>query len=637
MKKLLFALCISTLITTVSFGKKKEIKLGNIDLKELKEPVCSIDSSAHAAYLVKIVNHKINYTEKYFKIKIYDKDGLHMANHTFAISSGMKPLDIKGNIYNFENGEVIKTELTEENYFEVLEANNHIKQYRIAFPNVRKGSVIELYYKIQRYDPYFGSFYFQEEIPVKYCKYESAYPDYLTVKNQITGYTPITPLPLEYANTRFNTYNVYKYKANNLPAVKKEKYVSTLKNYVSKINHTLTSINFAGYYAYFENIASNWDDINKKLNKHEKFGKILSSKYHYKKDLRKILANKNEQEQILDSIYKYVQAKIKYNNVDNIFTGSYSKALKNGTGNSATINLTLTSMLRAAGFNAYPVICSTRENGIIPPTSPSLTYYNYIFCAVENHDGYIYLDATSPNLPLGTLPEKCFNGQGRLIDIIRGKSIDINFPKHSLKINNYYLTISKDNTTGTCISKSNNYFANRLRDSLKLKDDKDDYREQLEKQYNITISQLNIKNQEKINKPIFQNIQFEPNVFIDLNDSSALIDISNYFEIKENPFKLNERIYPVDYTFLREYKNSIQIQIPESHKISYTPENITIALPESKIIYNISYILQNNTLLIKSSFKINNILFLPSEYSMLKDFYSQVIKKQSEQILIELR
>jgi hypothetical protein len=53
----------------------------------------------------------------------------------------------------------------------------------------------------------------------------------------------------------------------------------------------------------------------------------------------------------------------------------------------------------------------------------------------------------------------------------------------------------------------------------------------------------------------------------------------------------------------------------------------------ASLIYDVSQL--GNTIKVTSIFAINKTMFLPEEYAALKEFYNQVIKKQSEPIILK--
>src|SRR5699024_8027480 len=74
--------------------------------------------------------------------------------------------------------------------------------------------------------------------------------------------------------------------------------------------------------------------------------------------------------------------------------------------------------------------------------------------------------------------------------------------------------------------------------------------------------------------------------------------------LAENPFKLKERTYPVDYGHPIKDSYIITINIPETHKIESIPENIAYKMED---IGSFKYLISNtkNTIRLSVMFSIN--------------------------------
>ena len=107
------------------------------------------------------------------------------------------------------------------------------------------------------------------------------------------------------------------------------------------------------------------------------------------------------------------------------------------------------------------------------------------------------------------------------------------------------------------------------------------------------------------------------------------------FASDENPFKLNERTYPVNYPYPQSRVYSIQYKIPEGYVVDELPEKKQIALPEKGGQFSYSVKVQGDKIMVLSQFKINKNLFLPEEYQALKEFYNIVINKHAEQVVLK--
>lgn len=107
-----------------------------------------------------------------------------------------------------------------------------------------------------------------------------------------------------------------------------------------------------------------------------------------------------------------------------------------------------------------------------------------------------------------------------------------------------------------------------------------------------------------------------------------------HLQLTENPFKLEERKYPVDFTVRKKVIYSLKITLPENYIIEELPQPIRMGLPEKSalILYNVGVV--GNTITIMYKLVINKEVFYTDEYKLLKEFYSQIIEKHAEPIII---
>ena len=75
--------------------------------------------------------------------------------------------------------------------------------------------------------------------------------------------------------------------------------------------------------------------------------------------------------------------------------------------------------------------------------------------------------------------------------------------------------------------------------------------------------------------------------------------------------------------------------IPDGYEVESIPLSRTMKLPDNSIV--VSYNIQTDANVITIVYKrsINKNLFLPNEYLDLKEFYNQLVKKHSEQIILK--
>ncbi len=105
--------------------------------------------------------------------------------------------------------------------------------------------------------------------------------------------------------------------------------------------------------------------------------------------------------------------------------------------------------------------------------------------------------------------------------------------------------------------------------------------------------------------------------------------------IDENPFKSQERVYPVNYGAPIKEVMSFSLEIPEGFEVDELPQPIALGLPDNagKFLYSVSNV--GNVLMVNAQFMINRVEFSSEEYAYLRAFYSQVVAKEAEQIVLK--
>ena len=104
---------------------------------------------------------------------------------------------------------------------------------------------------------------------------------------------------------------------------------------------------------------------------------------------------------------------------------------------------------------------------------------------------------------------------------------------------------------------------------------------------------------------------------------------------KENPFKLEKREYPVDYGSPLEKMYQCKFTIPDGYTIDELPKSIILKLPDNSARYVYSLVQNGNAISLTSNLQINNSLFSQDEYPHLREFYTQLVAKQAEQIVLK--
>lgn len=634
------------LFLTVFSSNAQDFRLGKVSIEELKEKVHPKDSAAVAAVLFEKAENRFSYSPiKGFeiefvvktRIKIYKKEGYDWANTTFRyylVSRLRESVSFSEAVtYNLVDGKIEKTKLKSDGEFDEV-VNEYWGRKKITMPNVKEGSVIEYEYTLHSpniWNP--RDWYFQSDIPVNYSEYINYVPENLLFNVNMKGF--IRPkVTVERVNRPMMEIKTT-YLAENVPAIKEEAFVNNIKNYTTILEQELSMIKYPDSMP--KMLSTDWNAVVKTIYEYDSFGPELNKTGYFEDDLKAVLAGLSTQEEKINAILKFVKSAVKWNDYYGYSCDDgVRKAYKNKTGNVAEINLMLTSMLRYAGLNANPVLVSTRSNGV--SFFPNRTAFNYVIAAVENGDDVILLDGSDPFSTPDVLPFRALNWFGRLIRKDGTSSLVDLMPKKvsmSLKSINYTFNGNEGKITGTLTTQNTGHRANLFREEIKgVKEDV--YLEKLENSNNkIEINEYSRQNENDINLPVNETYSFGGNNLLESIGGKIYIDPLLFLTSKQNPFKQENREYPVDYGFPFLDKYLINIKIPEGYKIESLPQSLTLTFNENIGIFKYLSSLNGNVVQFLISNQINSSIVSSESYADLKLYYQKIIEKQNEKIVLK--
>ncbi|PIQ22753.1 MAG: transglutaminase, partial [Cytophagales bacterium CG18_big_fil_WC_8_21_14_2_50_42_9] len=338
-------------------------------------------------------------------------------------------------------------------------------------PNVKEGSVIEFSYRVQSVFFFnLRDWTFQQTIPVLWSEYTTIIPEYFHYKKLAQGYERFLvseekPMNVNLgAGISSSSGTEYHWVLKDVPAIRREPYMTSINNYVSKIEFELGSFTVPGQV--YETYNNSWGKVCSNLMTSERFGTQLSRTGFVKETIAPLISNAKEPEKQMAAIYEYVKDNITYNNREHLYAeNNLRKVLDTKAGSSAEINLLLIAMLKEAGLEANPVILSTRENGYVGSTSfPNISKFDYVIGHVKIGEKEYLLDATEPLALPNILPVKCLNGQGLLVNTQEARWVSLVPGAKASHTYQSFLTIGSDNSLkGKIETTSDGYTALRYR------------------------------------------------------------------------------------------------------------------------------------------------------------------------------
>lgn len=671
--RLLLVVAIIVVAEISIYAQKAPAKFGDVPLEQIQMKLYPKDSSASAVVLVDFGESTIEYSqangfqlifERLKRIKILTKDGLSEGDFSIPLyhdgSSDEKLTMLKGITYNLEGGKVIESKLKNDAQFKEKYSSN-LNLVKFTMPNVKEGSVIEISYRVvSDFIFNFQDWEFQSTIPVIWSEYRANVPEYYYYEKYMQGYLTAkineeSSLPESIVIQSTNrasfgssgptqssvssdkidyTVSKNRWVVEDAPAFKEEAYITSYKDFISKINFELSYTKFPNQP--IKKYMGAWEDINKSYVESSDFGGEIKGNGFLKKTAEELTISLSTPEEKASAIHAFVRNNFTWSGSSRKFTETpLRKIFDDKKGSSAELNLLMGSMLEKIGIEVYPVLVSTRSNGFVREMTPVSSQFNYSIILAKIGDKQHLLDATEKLLPFGVLPERCLNGKGFVVAKAGYNWIALSTPVRSRLVYSVEGKLTEEaSLEGKLTLERTGYFAAR---------DRKQYLAKEEAEY---VKNLSDAHQLEVIKSEFSNTKDLSSSFKEVHeviasDRATVAPNTIYFnpvfftKIKENPFKSEDRKYPVDFGHSFDQMYVLKLTIPEGYVIDEAPQPKAMALPGGAGRFTYSFSQMGNTISLINNLQINKSVFNQEEYASLREFYNQVVAKQAEQVVLK--
>ena len=607
------------------------------------------DSTANAIVIYEYGNSYVDKntfkleTEIVRKIKILNRNAFDQATITIPLyynsSEKEKVVDIRGATYNLRGEEIVKTDLKESDIFEE-KYNDRFILTKFTLPNIQEGSVITYSYKL--ISPFFFNYKqwdFQDDIPTLYSEYNTSIPANWNYNIKLIGGKKlkvndnrIERVCLEGGRGSHSDCSVSRYVMVDIPAFKEEEFLTAKSNYLARIEYELLS--FENFVGQKHNYSKSWKTVDDEFKSDANVGRQLVKTGAVKNLLPDSIVSQQNSLEKAQAIYQYVLDNYVWNGENNLFKEVSIKSLiDKKSGNSTEINILLHNLLDAEGFEILPVLLSTRDNGFLTTIFPVISEFNYLVVQLNLEGKKYLLDATNPYLPFGLTSFKTLNQYGRLLDFKNGSDwVDLNPPGSSTNQYRMELNLQDDGmfngkmkmiSTGyNAISSKRLYFENTNNYLTKL--------EEKYKNIHFLSHESDIKNKSENKFDTTLEIQITPET---IGDKIYLDPFPIKF-FSENPFKLEERTYPVDFGYRDSYGFTAVFNIKDDFKVVEIPEKITYALPNNLAVLTVDWDVQDKMIRGYMNISFQASQYPAEVYKELKELFSKAVNLQNNSFIV---
>lgn len=543
--------------------------------------------------------------------------------------------DIRGATHHADGK--IHTTLMQKDAIFLEKVNEYVNLSKFTLPNISENCIIDIEYQISSPDIFnYRTWEYQEDIPKLYSEYTAIIPAVYNYNVTLNGFYKLTDqqssLLKDYFLLSGRRIDCSKltYIMKDIPAFHEESFMLAPKNYKSAINFELMqyySLNGAR-----QNLSKEWKDVDRELLNDRSFGGQFNKDNTFKRISSEIYDKDDSEEEKARKIYHYIKRQIKWNGM----YGKYSQygvkdALEKRSGNIGDINLALITACQSAGIEAYPVLLSTRENGLPKTIHPAISDFNYVVAQIRLNDKNYFLDASEENLSFGLLPLRCINGNGRII-YSKKSSEWIKLENEAGAFTHFDLAGKMDEEghfKGKIRVSYEGLDALRRRNHIQSFSSLDAY---IEDRMNNSIS-MQIEDGEVFHLHAADSVLIE-SFDINIDFSDRIWDGKFVFNpilinrIGKNPFNLEERNYPVDLGSKQKEVYTFSMEIPENFLIEDYPNSTAMALPEGAARYTYRSQSDARMLQVKQELSLNKAIYEVDEYFHLKEFFSRIIQHQ---------
>lgn len=514
-----------------------------------------------------------------------------------------------------------------------------------TFPQIQVGAVIEYRYTIISTDMLHPrTWYFQHDIPVRWSRLELHNTSYLSFITQIDGEEYMTPLEqtkgetvLQNGDMKF-TYSDKVYQLEHAPAVRAEAFMTHINDYRLRLRLQLSEITRQD--GSKKPFLTSWEQTATDLMSSPLFGRRFLPKRTYRM-LNRIL---NEEaslngtaEENMRTIYWFLLRHVRWNGHNGIQADrELYDAFKTGKASAAELNLMLLALLNAHDIQAQPVLLSTRDNGRMQTQYPIISQFNYVMVLVSINGRTWLMDATDPLRPPGMPGINTLNKKAWILNPDWPQWINLLVPpcKDQYAAD---LVINEDGSiSGKLQVTYNSYSAWYERQLLQDDPEGSFWLPRLQRSYpNIRIESVKYRQVNDLNADLSAEIHFDVPRWGTTTEDFLFLPLLLYSNFSENPFKKENRNFPVDFPYPFEEKWQLTVHLPTTFEIVKLPKSTNIQLAPHQAGASFTYTRNSNTIELNSVLRVNNDLISPNDYAPLKSLFDQYVQLTHETIVLK--
>ncbi|WP_396602132.1 DUF3857 domain-containing protein [Algibacter sp. R77976] len=466
-------------------------------------------------------------------------------------------------------------------------------------------------------------------VSVENSSYQLNFPSELTIRTKEKNFGGFELIKKE-------TIGSISYKVENIPAVKPEKYAPAFFDMAPKVLVASKQFTLEGVHSEVEN----WDDFAKWM-----YHDLIKDTHDLSESTIAMIQNlvKDEPDDMAKAkkVYQFVQDKVRYISVQVGIGGwkpfNASEVDRLGYGDCKALTNYTMALLQAVGIKSnYTVVYAGKsQRNFETDFAAMMGNHAILNIPVEGDD--IWLECTSQKLPFGFIGDFTDDRDVLVITPEGGKikhTKKYKVEDNSQSIKGYYSVSNEGTLNADALmnSKGIQYDDKYWLETEPERDLDKHYKNRWRYVNGLSISSMDIKNN-KTDSEFIEHIQFNAANYTKKIGDRMLLTINALNRNTHVPDRYRNRKFPLK--IKRGFKDvdEYEIELPSEYKVESLPKNATI---ENKFgSYNTEIrVKDENTLVYKREFIINDGEFPKEDYSSFRSFYKEVTKLDNTKIAL---
>ena len=525
----------------------------------------------------------------------------------------------------------------------------------LVLPNVQAGSLIEYTYKVR----------YKEKVPDGYQHPEHyifergfTYPaaEWDVQRNLYLKHGRFVLVPVKGARVvdfkrglttdrqleRLNDGRL-QFDIDDVPAFEEEEYAPPEENLKGKMN-LYYAVGFFGASSYWmglgTSLAREYDGfIGRKKSKliDAEVSRLVSPKEGDEARLRKIYA-RAQQIRAMDYESSKTNKELKQEHIEE--NKSAEQVLQRGYGYGNHINLLFIAMSRAAGFEANPLLLSSRRRAFFTEEYPNGEQLNAMVAVVRAGEKSYILDPQSPYCPFDFLPWSLTDAGGMLVDTINPRMMSTPTPKSKDAVSRTTGNL-KLSPEGTLKGNLNISYEGQMALSERqwaIGEDQARRREHLEDslksflRMEATVKLLSVEGWEKADEPLKIGYEIEVPGYAAPAGQRLVMPLGVLHAMDKNPFSSPRRTHEVYFEYPTETFEETTIELPPDMQAEGLPVNDKV--DAGAVTYQLTAKSDGGILRITRSRRIGAYNISVAQYPILRKYFENVLVEDSRQVTI---